>query len=151
MSNPPSSLNRFFLLFCSAFVMVSSAMAKPPVVNHEIGKTLNLARKKDKMAVFILGTSTCSHCRSLKKYIDEGGVSIAADSFVMADLDSNNPAVITAFFKQFGLGRNVEWKIPYVVITNAGGEVLVTWDGGRKAPAVERLVQEARAKAGKKS
>ena len=151
MSNSLSLLKQFFILFSIAFVMVSPVLAKPPVVHDDIGKTLNVAKKKDKMGIFILGTTTCSHCRLLKKNIDEGEVSITADSFVMADLDSNDPTVITAFFKQFNLGRNVEWKIPYVVITNANGKVLVTWNGGKKAPAVEKLVQEAKSKAGLKS
>ena len=151
MSNSLPHLKRSFIRFSIAFVMVSLALAKPPVVNHEIGKTLNVARKKDKMGIFILGTSTCSRCRGLRKYIDEGEVSISADSFVMADLNSNDSKIVTAFFEQFHLDRSAEWKIPYVVITDANGKVLVTWNGGRKAPIVEEMVQEAKDRAGKKS
>ena len=146
MSKALSLLKPFFILCSIAFVIVSPALAKPPVVHDDIGKTLNVARKKDKMSIFILGTTTCSHCRSLKRFIDEGEVSITADSFVMADFDANDPKVITTFFKHFNLNRNVEWKIPYVVITNPDGKVLVTWTGGKKAPAVEKLVQEAKDK-----
>jgi hypothetical protein len=150
MSNSLPHLKRSFIRFFIAFVMVSLAQAKPPVVNHEIGKTLNLARKKDKMGIFILGTSTCSRCRGLRKYIDEGEVSITADSFVMADLNSNDSRIVTAFFEQFHLDRSAEWKIPYVVITDANGKVLVTWNGGRKAPIVDEMVQQAKDRAGKK-
>jgi len=69
----------------------------------------------------------------LKRFIDEGEVSITADSFVMADFDANYPKVITTFFKHFNLSRNVEWKRPYVVITpTPDGKVLVTWMEARK-------------------
>jgi thioredoxin-related protein len=151
MSNSLSLLKPFSLLFSIAFVMVSPSLAKPPMVHDDIGKTLNVARKKDKMGIFILGTTTCSQCRSLKKYIDAGEVSITSDSFVMADFDANDPEVIATFFNHFSLNRNVERKIPYVVITNPSGKVLVTWTGGKKAPAVEKMVQEAKDKAGSKS
>ncbi|SKB02758.1 hypothetical protein SAMN02745166_03678 [Prosthecobacter debontii] len=116
-----------------------------------MGKTLNAARKKEKLGIYILGTTTCSHCRSLRKYVEEAEVSITADSFVMADLDSNDSSVVSAFFKQFNLDPKAEWKIPYVVITDASGKVLVTWNGGKKAPRVESYVQEAKSKAGLKS
>ncbi len=86
----------------------------------------------------------------MRKYIDEGEVSISADSFVMADLNSNDSRIVTAFFEQFHLDRSAEWKIPYVVITDANGKVLVTWNGGRKAPIVDEMVQEAKDRAGKK-
>jgi len=38
-----------------------------------------------------------------------------------------------------------------VVITDSNGKVLVTWNGGKKAPGVEKLVQEAKSKAAAKS
>jgi len=114
MSNVRSFSKWFLTRVSVAAVMVSPALAKPPVVHDEMGKTLNVARKKDKLGIFILGTTTCSYCRVLRKHIDEGEVSITADSFVMADLDSTDTKVRDAFFKQFHLSREDPWKTPYV-------------------------------------
>lgn len=151
MSNVRSLSKWFLTLGSISAVMVSPALAKPPVVHEEMGKTLNVARKKDKLGIFVLGTTTCSYCRVLRRHIDEGEVPITADSFVMADLDSNDPKVRDAFFKQFNIKRDAPWKTPYVVITDSTGKVLVTWNGGKKAPGVEKLVQEAKSKASSKS
>jgi len=53
-----SLLKQFFILLLSSpSSIVSPVLAKPPVVHDDIGKTLNVARKKDKMSIFISGNN----------------------------------------------------------------------------------------------
>ncbi|MES2593729.1 MAG: hypothetical protein V4662_00245 [Verrucomicrobiota bacterium] len=145
-----SLLKRLVVHVSIAVVLVSPALAKPPVVHEEMGKTLNVARKKEKLGIYLLGTASCTYCKALKRRIEEGEVSINADSFVMADLNERDPQVRNAFFKQFDIKGVSTFTMPYVVIASSRGKLLVSWTGPKNSPAIEKLVQEAKSKAAAK-
>lgn len=68
----------------------------------------------------------------------------------MADLNADDPKVNAEFMARFS-GETFRENLPYVVITDSKGQVLVSWCGGRKVPIIEKRVQTAKSRAEGKS
>jgi len=150
MSNSLSFLKPFLTTASIIAIMVSPALAKPPVVHDDMKKALKVAANQNKLALIMLGRDTCSFCKALRKNIAEGEVSITADQFVMADLNADDPKVNAEFKARFS-SETFRENLPYVVITDSKGQVLVSWCGGRKIPIIEKRVQTAKSRAEGKS
>jgi hypothetical protein len=126
-----------------AFGTVSAA---PPVWSTDLGKALSQAKKENKMGFILLGRENCGNCRAAKKLVNEGKVPVSEDTFVIAEIDTDDLDADEAFLKKFGRD-NFGDVLPFVVITDSEGRTLAHYSGRKSQSDLTALIEGAKAKA----
>ena len=133
-----------FLLALAA--LTSAVFAEPPAPLDDLRKTLTAAGKDQKMAFILLGRPTCSNCNATKAMIKEGKIPVTADSYVMADLNTDDAKTQAEFMRKFSkevFGNT----LPFIVVTDAKGKALASSSGYKSAEEWKTLLEEAKTKA----
>jgi hypothetical protein len=99
------------------------------------------------MGFIMLGRENCGNCQATKKLVNSGAVPVTTDKFVIADINTDDPAADEEFLKRFGR-ENFGDTLPFVVITDAKGTALAKYSGSKNRTELTKLVNDAIAKAG---
>ena len=137
-----------FLLTLAA--LASAAFAEAPKPLDDLRKTLTAAGKEQKMAFVLLGRPTCGNCNATKAMIKEGKISVTADAYVMADLNTNDAKTQAEFMRKFSK-ETFGNTLPFIVVTDARGKALASSSGYKSAEEWTTLLTEAKAKAAAKA
>jgi thioredoxin-related protein len=137
------------VLLALAFT-TTSLLAEPPALQTDLRKTLTAASKDNKMGFILLGRPACGNCNATKKMVSEGKINVSAAEFVMADLNVDDEKTNAEFMRKYGKEK---WgdMLPFIVVTDSRGKALANSSGYRKADDWNKLLTEAKTKAGGKT
>jgi hypothetical protein len=136
------------LLACASVLLLSSsALSSADKWSTDLNQALAQARKENKMAFILLGREDCGNCRATKKLVNSGTVPVTPDKFVIADINTDDPAADADFLQRFGRD-NFGDTLPFVVITDSNGKVLAKYSGHKGEAELTKHVNDASAKAG---
>ncbi len=126
--------------------LIAQSLAAPPTWGTDVSKAISQATKENKMGFILMGRENCGNCQATKKLINEGKVSVSAETFVVADINTDDARASAEFqrkFKKEKFGNT----LPFVVITDAKGKPLASYSGYKSADDLNALVEEAKGKA----
>jgi thioredoxin-related protein len=134
------------LLACTTVLLVAcTSLFSPPKWDTDLSKALAQARKENKMTFILLGREECGNCQATRKMVNEGKVPVSADKFVIADINTDDPASDDSFLNRFGRD-NFGDTLPFVVITDSNGKALARYSGYKSEEDVTAMVKAACAK-----
>jgi hypothetical protein len=99
------------------------------------------------MGFIVLGREDCGNCQATKELVNSGVVPVTRDKFVIADINTDDPAADAEFLQKFGR-EDFGDTLPFVVITDSNGRALAKYSGSKNRTELTNLVNDASAKAG---
>ena len=93
-----------------------------------------------------MGREACSNCQATKRLVNDGKVPVTAETFVIADIntdDAKSSAEFNKKFKKEQFGNT----LPFVVITDSRGKALASYSGFKDAASLTAMIDEAKKKA----
>ena len=124
------------ILFCLA--LPCHALNPRPI--HDLEHALKEAKKQGKLLFIKYGRETCGNCKALKKLIQNRSVKIYLNTFIFADIDCDNETQNNIFFEHFPA---IGGTLPFVVITNSEGKMLVSHKGSGTAKDFNDLIRNS--------
>jgi len=134
---------KYAILLVCALVFAFSAKAGDSIT--DLSAALEKAKAEKKLLFIEYGREACGNCQALKQYIKSHTLSIPKSQFVYADLDCDAPAVSKPFHAMFKVQGNT---LPFVVITDSEGKQLASKTGYGTVLEYQKLLREAKKKAG---
>ncbi|MEX1117386.1 MAG: thioredoxin family protein [Terrimicrobiaceae bacterium] len=96
----------------------------------------------EKKALFIMyGRDACGNCNVLKKLVAKKDVRLPKASFLIVDLNCDDPATSAAFRDRYKVDGNT---LPFVVIANSDGSQIASRTGYGNDKDFNEFVREAR-------
>ena len=134
-----------FLL--AVLALCTAAFAEAPKWSTDVSKALGQAGRENKMGFILMGRVACSNCQATRKMVNESQVPVTAATFVIADIDVDNPKSRGEFERKFKKEKFGE-MLPFVVITDSHGKALASYSGYKSAAALTSLIEGAKGQAG---
>ena len=134
------------LVLFLALALSTTAFAEAPKWGFDVSKAITQAGKENKLTFILAGREGCSNCQATKKLVDEGKVPVTAETFVVADIDTNNQKSQAEFDRKFKKAKfgNI---LPFVVITDSKGKILASYSGMKNQEALTKIIEDAKASA----
>ncbi len=126
----------------------SALLAGAPQPSSNLQQTLSAAAEQKKLGFILLGRATCSICNETRTMIEEGKIPVTATSYVMADLNIDDPKVHAEFMRKYGK-EDFGNTLPFVVVTDSHGTALASSGGYKDAEQWKKLLRSAKAKSDK--
>ena len=126
-------------------VFAVGALAEAPPLITDIHKTLSAASKDQKLAFILLGRPTCGNCNATKAMIKDGKIDVTTADYVMGDLNVDDQRTEGEFMRRYGKEKFGD-TLPFVVVTDSHGKLLVSSGGYKDAKKWNALLAEAKSK-----
>lgn len=126
--------------------LAASSLAEAPKWGTDVSKAISQAGRENKLGFILLGREACSNCQATRKMVNESAVPVTADSFVIADINCDDPKSRAEFDRKFKKEKFGD-TLPFVVITDSHGKALASYNGYKSAAALTTLIEDAKTKA----
>ena len=131
------------LIAVAALAFSSAAFAEAPTWGTDVSKAISAAGKDKKMGFILMGRLACGNCQATKRLVNEGKVPVTPETFVIADIDVDNPKSSAEFEKKFKKEKFGN-TLPYVVITDSRGKALASYSGYKDEATLTAMIEAAK-------
>jgi thioredoxin-like negative regulator of GroEL len=119
--------------------------AAGPATMTDLKAAMGKAKAEQKMLFVQFGRDTCETCRQLRGYIQNRNLHLPEGTYVYADVDIDDPAMVRAFI---AAKFHVEGEmLPFVVVAGPDGKQLASRSGPGTVKEYEKLLKEVQTKA----
>lgn len=132
--------------FIAALLLTTTAFAEAPKWGTDVSKTISAATRDKKLGFILMGREACGNCKATRSLVNEGKVPVTADTFVIADINVDDPKSEAEFTKKFKKEK-FSTTLPFVVITDTKGKPLASYSGFKDAATLTTMIEEAKKKA----
>lgn len=131
----------FHRLLLSALLLLPVALHAGSSALTNLDEAIETATKEDKALFVMYGREACGNCKSLHSLVDKKDVRLPKSSFLIVDLNCDDPATSQAFRSRFKVDGNT---LPFVVITKPDGTQVASRSGYGSAAQYNDFIREAR-------
>jgi thioredoxin-related protein len=131
--------------FIAALLLTATAFAEAPKWGTDVSKTISAATKDKKLGFILMGREACGNCQATKRLVNDGKVPVTAETFVIADINVDDPKASAEFSKKFKK-ESFGSTLPFVVITDTKGKPLASYSGFKDSATLTAMIEEAKKK-----
>jgi len=132
------------ILLMLTAALPAALLAKEKDAFDNLDTALTQAAEGHKMIFVIYGREACGNCQALHKAIKGGQVILPKSSYVVANLNCDDPATGKAFRQHYKVEGNM---LPFVVVANNDGTQLAARAGYGTAKDFNDLLRDAKKQA----
>lgn len=133
------------LIALAVFAVSLSTLSAKDDRLTSLSEALDVAARENKMLFVMFGRENCGNCRTLKSLLDKKTVRLSKSSFVVADLNCDDPETSRLFREKFQVEGST---LPFVVIAKPTGEQVASRSGFGNAADFNELIRKARRSTG---
>lgn len=134
-------MDKLLVLSLVFLAAVTSVFAKTDGAPTDLETAIKQAGTEQKALFIMFGREACGNCRSLKTMIDDRQLRLSKSSFLITDLNCDDPVQSKAFRQRYA----VEGKtLPFVVIARPDGTMVSSRSGSGSEKVYNDFIRDAK-------
>lgn len=134
-------MKKFLVLSLFLLTALTPVSAKSGDALTSLEVAIKQAGTEQKALFIMFGREACDNCQSLKTMVDGRQLQLSASSFLIADLNCDDPVQFKAFRQRYAVKGGI---LPLVVIAKPDGTMVASRSGGGSEKDYNDFIRDAK-------